>query len=218
MPTTIRCWTSSPEARRDHQGPHHRQQPRVRSMTCPTSSPSAATAPWTWSMSTAASLLCSRTPPAETATAPRAGLLWRDDRQAAPPQVLPAGAVNNKVNLDQLLAINNAMRYPLAYVRGPPGTGRTSTIVNTLTTAFFNERTVLFPATTTIPLTALWKSCRPSPTTARPFTIPDPAPWQQRENRRGPAPSTSCLSSAKNPRAGAAAGQNTRTARPAPNN
>lgn len=41
-----------------------RSNPRVRSMTCPTSSPSAATAPWTWSMSTAASLLCSRIPPA----------------------------------------------------------------------------------------------------------------------------------------------------------
>lgn len=36
------------------------------------------------------------------------------------------------------------MRYPLAYVQGPPGTGKTSTIVNTMTTAFFNERTVLF--------------------------------------------------------------------------
>ena len=36
------------------------------------------------------------------------------------------------------------MRYPLAYVQGPPGTSKTNTIVNTLTTAFFNERTVLF--------------------------------------------------------------------------
>lgn len=56
----------------------------------------------------------------------------------------PLALLNNKVNLDQLLAINNAMRYPLAYVQGPPGTGKTNTIVNTLTTAFFNERTVLF--------------------------------------------------------------------------
>ena len=56
----------------------------------------------------------------------------------------PLALLTNKVNLDQLLAINNAMRYPLAYVQGPPGTGKTNTIVNTLTTAFFNERTVLF--------------------------------------------------------------------------
>lgn len=56
----------------------------------------------------------------------------------------PLALVGNEVNLDQLLAINKAMRYPLAYVQGPPGTGKTSTIVNTMTTAFFNERTVLF--------------------------------------------------------------------------
>lgn len=56
----------------------------------------------------------------------------------------PLALINNHANLDQLLAINNAMRYPLAYVQGPPGTGKTSTIVNTMTTAFFNERTVLF--------------------------------------------------------------------------
>ena len=56
----------------------------------------------------------------------------------------PLALLNTHANLDQLLAINNAMRYPLAYVQGPPGTGKTSTIVNTMTTAFFNERTVLF--------------------------------------------------------------------------
>lgn len=56
----------------------------------------------------------------------------------------PLALLNSQANLDQLLAINNAMRYPLAYVQGPPGTGKTSTIVNTMTTAFFNERTVLF--------------------------------------------------------------------------
>lgn len=56
----------------------------------------------------------------------------------------PLALLNNHANLDQLLAINNVMRYPLAYVQGPPGTGKTSTIVNTMTTAFFNERTVLF--------------------------------------------------------------------------
>ena len=56
----------------------------------------------------------------------------------------PLALLNTRPNLDQLLAINNAMRYPLAYVQGPPGTGKTSTIVNTMTAAFFNGRTVLF--------------------------------------------------------------------------
>lgn len=56
----------------------------------------------------------------------------------------PLALINQNANLDQFLAIHNAMKYPLTYVQGPPGTGKTSTIVNTLSTAFFNGRTVLF--------------------------------------------------------------------------
>ena len=56
----------------------------------------------------------------------------------------PLALLNRNVNLDQLLAINNAMKYPLTYIQGPPGTGKTSTILNTVLTAFFNEKTVLF--------------------------------------------------------------------------
>ncbi len=56
----------------------------------------------------------------------------------------PISLLDKRVNLDQLLAINNAMKYPLTYIQGPPGTGKTNTIINTIITAFFNERTVLF--------------------------------------------------------------------------
>ena len=56
----------------------------------------------------------------------------------------PIALLDYKINMDQLLAIYEAMKYPLAYVQGPPGTGKTSTIINTIVTAFFNERTVLF--------------------------------------------------------------------------
>ncbi len=56
----------------------------------------------------------------------------------------PIALLDGRVNLDQLLAIHNAMKHPLAYIQGPPGTGKTSTIVNTIITAFFNEKTVLF--------------------------------------------------------------------------
>ena len=56
----------------------------------------------------------------------------------------PIALLNANINMDQLLAINNAMKYPLAYIQGPPGTGKTNTIINTIITAFFNERTVLF--------------------------------------------------------------------------
>ncbi len=59
-------------------------------------------------------------------------------------RMVPLILLDRKVNLDQLLAINHAMKYPLAYVQGPPGTGKTNTIINTIITAFFNEKTLLF--------------------------------------------------------------------------
>ena len=98
----------------------------------------------------------------------------------------PLALLNNKVNLDQLLAINNAMRYPLAYVQGPPGTGKTNTIVNTLTTAFFNERTVLFSSYNNHPIDGVVEKLQAVTYHARPCRSRSCA-WQQRENRRGPA-------------------------------
>lgn len=56
----------------------------------------------------------------------------------------PITLIDKKVNLDQLLAINNGMKYPVTYIQGPPGTGKTNTIINTILTAFFNGKTVLF--------------------------------------------------------------------------
>lgn len=61
-------------------------------------------------------------------------------------RMLPVTPLDRRVNLDQLLAINHAMKYPVAYVQGPPGTGKTNTIINTIITAFFNEKTLLFVA------------------------------------------------------------------------
>jgi len=69
----------------------------------------------------------------------------------------PLALFNRKVNLDQLLAINNAMKYPLTYVQGPPGTGKTNTILNTILTAFFNERTVLFASSNNHPIDEVYK-------------------------------------------------------------
>lgn len=64
----------------------------------------------------------------------------------------PITLINDRVNLDQLLAVHNAMKYPLTYIQGPPGTGKTNTIVNTIVTAFFNERTVLLTSYNNHPL------------------------------------------------------------------
>ena len=55
----------------------------------------------------------------------------------------PLALYNDRVNLDQLLAIHNCLKYPVLYVQGPPGSGKTNTILNTVVTAFFNEKSVL---------------------------------------------------------------------------
>ena len=49
------------------------------------------------------------------------------------------------------------MKYPLTYVQGPPGTGKTNTILNTILTAFFNERTVLFSSSNNHPIDEVYK-------------------------------------------------------------
>ena len=72
----------------------------------------------------------------------------------------PIALLNNRVNLDQLLAINHAMKYPLSYVQGPPGTGKTNTIINTIITAFFNERTVLFASYNNHPVNSIFNEFR----------------------------------------------------------
>ena len=69
----------------------------------------------------------------------------------------PVALLNDKVNLDQLLAINTAMKFPLTYVQGPPGTGKTNTIINTISTAFFNEKTILFASYNNHPIDSVFK-------------------------------------------------------------
>lgn len=69
----------------------------------------------------------------------------------------PITLINKNINLDQLLAINNGMKYPIAYIQGPPGTGKTNTIINTIVTAFFNERTVLFTSYNNHPINGVFE-------------------------------------------------------------
>ena len=80
-------------------------------------------------------------------------LLNRPVRKKACPITL----LNKRINLDQLLAINNAMKYPVAYIQGPPGTGKTNTILNTILTAFFNEKTVLFASYNNHPINGVFE-------------------------------------------------------------
>lgn len=69
----------------------------------------------------------------------------------------PIALINRRINMDQLLAIHNAMKYPVAYIQGPPGTGKTNTIINTIVTAFFNERTVLFASYNNHPINGVYE-------------------------------------------------------------
>mgnify|MGYP002510696290 FL=1 len=69
----------------------------------------------------------------------------------------PLALISRQTNLDQLLAIHNAMKYPLAYIQGPPGTGKTNTILNTIVTAFFNEKTVLFASYNNHPINMVFE-------------------------------------------------------------
>jgi len=72
-------------------------------------------------------------------------------------EILPIAIIDKNVNLDQLLAIHNAMNYPVAYIQGPPGTGKTSTIINTIVTAFFNSKTVLFSSYNNHPIDGVFE-------------------------------------------------------------
>lgn len=72
-------------------------------------------------------------------------------------RMVPITPLDRRINLDQLLAINHAMKYPVAYVQGPPGTGKTNTIINTIVTAFFNEKTLLLTAYNNHPIDSVVK-------------------------------------------------------------
>jgi len=69
----------------------------------------------------------------------------------------PIALLNSNINLDQLLAIHNGLKYPLTYIQGPPGTGKTNTIINTIISAFFNERTVLFTSYNNHPINGVFE-------------------------------------------------------------
>lgn len=65
--------------------------------------------------------------------------------------------LDEKVNIDQLRVIHNAMKQYVTYVQGPPGTGKTQTILNVLISAFFNDETVLVAATNNHPINGIMK-------------------------------------------------------------
>ncbi|MDY4788584.1 MAG: AAA domain-containing protein [Bacilli bacterium] len=67
-------------------------------------------------------------------------LTTKDIRRRKEPTI---AIYDDKININQMRVIYNAMKYPLTYVQGPPGTGKTQTIVNVILSAFFDNKTVL---------------------------------------------------------------------------
>ncbi len=69
----------------------------------------------------------------------------------------PITLLDSRVNLDQLLAVYHGVKYPLTYVQGPPGSGKTSTIINTILTAYYNNKTLLFASYNNHPIDSVFK-------------------------------------------------------------
>ena len=60
--------------------------------------------------------------------------------------------LDQRMNVDQLRVIHNALKQPVTYVQGPPGTGKTQSIINLLISTFFNEQTVLVSSNNNKPI------------------------------------------------------------------
>lgn len=61
-----------------------------------------------------------------------------------------------KVNTYQLQTLYNALKYPITYVKGPPGTGKTETILNLIVNCLLNKKTLLITSNNNIPLDSIY--------------------------------------------------------------
>lgn len=85
------------------------------------------------------------------------GLITKRNTRRKSKPILP---LSNRVNLDQLRVMHNAVSQPVTFVQGPPGTGKTETILNTIISLVFNRQTVLITSQNNHPINsvkdALW--------------------------------------------------------------
>jgi len=63
--------------------------------------------------------------------------------------------LDDKVNIDQMRVIHNALKQHITYAQGPPGTGKTQTILNVLLSSFFNDQTVLVATANNHPIDSI---------------------------------------------------------------
>ena len=64
----------------------------------------------------------------------------------------PIFTIDDKHNIDEINAINKALCSTVSYIAGPPGTGKTSTIVNAIISSYMNDKTVLICSNNNKPL------------------------------------------------------------------
>lgn len=62
---------------------------------------------------------------------------------------------DDKINIDQMRVLYNAIKNPITYVQGPPGTGKTQTIINVVLSAFFNDMTMLICSSNNKPVDSI---------------------------------------------------------------
>ncbi|MFP4186708.1 MAG: AAA domain-containing protein [Acholeplasmataceae bacterium] len=79
---------------------------------------------------------------------------------------------DDRINVDQLRVIYNALKYPITYVQGPPGTGKTHSITNLLISAFFNGQTVLVSSNNNRPIDDILKKTRILKSRGHPIPLP----------------------------------------------
>lgn len=73
---------------------------------------------------------------------------------------LPLICTDERINMDQMIAVNHALRRDLSYVQGPPGTGKTQTIVTTLISCLFSGHTVLLASNNNHPISAAFSKLK----------------------------------------------------------
>ena len=76
----------------------------------------------------------------------------------------------NKINIDQMRVVYNAMVNHVTYVKGPPGTGKTETIFNVLLSAYANDKTVLVCSNNNHPVDDIFKKMDGSLSIRKPFS------------------------------------------------
>ncbi len=69
-------------------------------------------------------------------------------------------SIDEKLNIDQLRVMYNAIKQPITYVQGPPGTGKTHSIINLLVSALNTKQTVLVSSNNNKPIDDIFDKLR----------------------------------------------------------